>query len=138
MTHNTIVVTIVEILLVSSLPRKAYSIQCQHVQEVYDIAFEFQDNCSLTVYWTSPECIYSVVRYTVQSAQGCPSEWTNTTTKSNETFLEIEDRALFTACLLGECYVRVLAEFDGDSERVYSHCVGIGDSFHDPSFRQST
>lgn len=88
----------------------------------------------MTVAWTIPDqCAYDVARYTVQSAQGCPSSWkSHETLTGNVTSLTIEDLELVTSCLLGKCHIRVVAEFDrpDQSERKHSHCIVLGDGFH--------
>ena len=112
-------------------------------QEIHDIKFEYRHKCSMTVFWTTPNqhCAYSVARYIVQSAQGCPSGWKNHgTLVGNVTSLSIDDIALVTSCLLGKCYIRVIAEFDrpDQSERKYSHCVGLADDFYASSITSTS
>ena len=107
---------------------------CTGPPNVYDVLLddnlsEFQENCSLKVYWTPPSnCSHPVVRYTVQSAQGCPLNWKNFTIDGNNTYLGIEDTRLYAACLLGDCHIRVLAELNvTGSEPTYSTCIELGD-----------
>lgn len=122
---------------IAILPNTVFSgvTRCLDTQEVYDIKFDFQRKCSMTVFWTTPEeqCD-AVSRYIVQSAQGCSSTgWkSHEALAGNVTSSSIEDIALITSCLLGKCYIRIVAEFDrpNQSERKFSHCVGLGDSFH--------
>ena len=107
--------------------------------DVYDVVL---NNCSIIVYWTLyPMCSTSLThRYVVQFAQGCQSNWNNKTSESDETFLVIEDQSFFLACLLGDCYIRVIAElFDVDAVplNITSTCVRIGESSYDPTSRKS-
>lgn len=113
------------------------TIRCLDTQKVYDITFDFQRKCSMTVYWTTPNCPSEVTRYIVQSTQECRSAWnTQGTVMGNTHSFMIDDLALLTSCLLGKCNIRVSAEFNyfqtNQSERIESHCVGFGNTFYDP------
>ena len=122
----------------SSCPRNETLTFVPRSVDVYDVILS---NCSITVYWTLyPMCSTSLIRrYVVQFAQGCQSNWNNKTSESDDTFLVIENQSIFLACLLGDCYVRVIAElFDADAVplNITSTCVRIGESFHDPTSRK--
>ena len=109
--------------------------RCFDKPVVYDIAFEFNHKCSMTVFWEGPFACPSVAGYIVQSAQGCPSSWTNSRLiKNSTTSYTIEDIDLITSCLLGNCYIRIIADFEHSdffSEPVYSVCYGVGDAYYE-------
>ena len=110
--------------------------RCSDIPAVYDIAFEFENKCSMTVSWEGPsESSCAVVGYRVQSAQGCPSSWTNSELiESNTQRFRIEDIEFITSCLLGNCYIRIIAVLHTDgnqSEVVNGKCYGVSDTLYE-------
>ena len=117
------------ILLFSSILEKGYA-ACMS-PFINDIQFDYQE-CSVTVKWNPPEC--TALGYIVQFAQGCSSEWRNSTASGDETKHIISDLSFFAACQINDCYIKIVAEFSEQSQ--VKPCIGIGDFVLLPSLRQ--
>lgn len=117
-----------------------------HRVKVHDVIPKFEDICSLTVKWslTSQVSGSLVQRFIVQSSEGCQYNWISKIVTAESSSINLTDQALFVSCMLGECYIRVIAEMISESPadpmcryNVTSACIGVGITFHNWTSRTS-